>query len=276
MAFVRVNPGGWAVGAQLTSAQQNALDIDHANALDKTAAGDTLAGTIQVPPGTGFNVTGTGIAANALSAVNGIVAGSIRSNVVGAIQLAGGPTDNITFFPARIRSVCMPFMFYVLSPPWTGVFISPASNGLLGPGTAQQTLFLLPPPHNGATLLSVSCSLRVTGPHASVPASMGGGGGPAMQVVRLAIGQGIPTAPQFLSSAPQQGFIPVPASGAAWDSAGQIQTLVYTCNQNNVIDTSQFIYSLILIDENGSGAVAGNIYEGLTLNYTNINDMRFQ
>jgi len=35
MSFSRIKPAGWAVNEKLTSAQQNALDIDHANAVDK-------------------------------------------------------------------------------------------------------------------------------------------------------------------------------------------------------------------------------------------------
>jgi hypothetical protein len=46
LSFSRANSGGWAVGDKLTSAQANILDTDHANALDKTVAGDTLSGLI--------------------------------------------------------------------------------------------------------------------------------------------------------------------------------------------------------------------------------------
>ena len=46
MAFTRVKPDGWAVNEELTSAQANALDIDHANAVDKT--GDVITGNVHV------------------------------------------------------------------------------------------------------------------------------------------------------------------------------------------------------------------------------------
>lgn len=39
MSFTRVNPLGWALFEELTSAQMNALDIDHANALDVVGGG---------------------------------------------------------------------------------------------------------------------------------------------------------------------------------------------------------------------------------------------
>lgn len=44
MTFARVKPGDWAVNEELTSAQLNQLDIDHAGALDKS--GDDITGDI--------------------------------------------------------------------------------------------------------------------------------------------------------------------------------------------------------------------------------------
>ena len=44
MSFSRVKPGGWAANEKLSSAQQNQLDIDHANAVDKT--GDSITGEV--------------------------------------------------------------------------------------------------------------------------------------------------------------------------------------------------------------------------------------
>lgn len=47
MSFSRANPLGWALYEVLTSAQMNALDIDHANAIDG-AAGGTYAPTSKI------------------------------------------------------------------------------------------------------------------------------------------------------------------------------------------------------------------------------------
>lgn len=46
MSISRIKPTGWAINEKLTSAQMNQLDIDHANSLDKTIAGDTISGPI--------------------------------------------------------------------------------------------------------------------------------------------------------------------------------------------------------------------------------------
>ncbi len=46
MTIARVYVAGWAVGEKLTSAQQNAVDINVTNALDKRSGGDTLSGRV--------------------------------------------------------------------------------------------------------------------------------------------------------------------------------------------------------------------------------------
>lgn len=46
MSFTRAKPAGWSSGDTFTAAQANAIDVDHANALDKTSAGDTISGIL--------------------------------------------------------------------------------------------------------------------------------------------------------------------------------------------------------------------------------------
>lgn len=53
MSFTRVKPGGWAVNEKLRSAEQNQLDIDHENSVDKT--GDTITGIVAVGSGARIN-----------------------------------------------------------------------------------------------------------------------------------------------------------------------------------------------------------------------------
>jgi hypothetical protein len=49
MSFSPVKPGGWAFGELLTSAQMNALDADHANAIDGNQGGSyTLAAPLSI------------------------------------------------------------------------------------------------------------------------------------------------------------------------------------------------------------------------------------
>lgn len=84
MTFSRVKPSGWALNEKLTSAQANALDIDHANALDKVG-GDTLTGPIVV--------TGTTIDIDATSEL--FIDGELFIRGGGNFQIASGVNISI-------------------------------------------------------------------------------------------------------------------------------------------------------------------------------------
>jgi hypothetical protein len=60
MSFTRVKPSNWPVGGTMASTEANRLDIDHANAVDKTTAGDTVAGPIQLVGPSGKITAGSG------------------------------------------------------------------------------------------------------------------------------------------------------------------------------------------------------------------------
>jgi hypothetical protein len=87
MTFARVKPDGWAVNEELSSAQMNALDIDHANAVDKT--GDTITGNVHVGAGAFFTVDANG---KIVVADDGIVEfrdGSLANFLTGASAVWG-------------------------------------------------------------------------------------------------------------------------------------------------------------------------------------------
>ena len=48
-----------------------------------------------------------------------------------------------------------------------------------------------------------------------------------------------------------------------------------TCNQNNVIDITQYQYDVTIVDENGANSIAGSNYWGLSTSYTSIQNMAF-
>lgn len=118
MSFSLIGP--FSFGSKVTSAQFNQLDSDHANALDKSVAGDTLSGAIAMAESASITVSFAGgilsAAANGIQslAVNGIISnvsggigilatsgllakasGAIQATVAGGIQsgVSGGITD---------------------------------------------------------------------------------------------------------------------------------------------------------------------------------------
>jgi hypothetical protein len=119
---------------------------------------------------------------------------------------------------------------------------------------------------NGATLSSVNIWMTVVA-HSTVPAEM-----PSANLSRLLLNHGAPVLDN-LSSSVTESF-PTPGSGSLYHDSGNVQFFTFTCNQNNVIDTSQYIYVLTLVDENGLNSVAGNAYYAFSLNYTNVGSIQ--
>ena len=105
MSFSKVGPvGGWSMGAKLTSAAMNQLDADHALALDKSVAGDTLSGvvlmasTAQIAASNADNIIATAagaITTGATGGIKSIVVAGITTTHAGGIapQVAAGITD---------------------------------------------------------------------------------------------------------------------------------------------------------------------------------------
>jgi hypothetical protein len=94
----------WATGEELTHAQMNAVAVYLTNALDKSAAGDTLSGVINMAStaqiqaeftGNIFSVSNHGIQSDAFGGIESLVSGGITTLVSGGISagVAHGITD---------------------------------------------------------------------------------------------------------------------------------------------------------------------------------------
>lgn len=291
MSFLRVKPPNWAVNEVVTSAQLNQLDLDHSNSLDKTVAGDQLAGVVSIAAaamfdgntaGTHFRasangakiaatVSGASIEANASGAlVQATVAGALVKVTGGAVMQADVgsiPGDRYTFASGQTRNMQYPTARGAIpASGWSVSFVAGFPQLL---GNAGTTVILIPfPAHNGATISQVTMYLQVTQPHANVPAVL-----PALNIVRAKNNAGNATSDLLKTS--DQLFTPAPGSGAAWFNGGSLQSWTCVTNQNNVVDTTQYDYFVKLIDENGGNSLANNTYPWFVVQYTSILDLRF-
>lgn len=312
MAFTRVNPGSWAVGDQLTSAQMNQLDVDHsksllggnavgaqtdfwysqvtvatggqfiaavANAILATFAGaitTTAIGGITSSIGGGIQpgVAG-GITSNTAGGIASNTAGGFQTLVAGGFKLGGGAGDWPTFTATRGKTYS--FGPKPVDPSAIGGGspkwdFSSFAGILVGHATTTFIQLWLDLPHNGATLSAVTLLFAVGQAHSGVPATM-----PFLSVQRVPVAFQFGSAPagsQALSTTANQ-FVPTPGSGAAWFSSNQVQAFSYTCNQNNVIDNANYTYVISVGDENGANALTGNQFLGFQAIYTGINNMVF-
>lgn len=276
MSFTRVNPGGWAVGASFTSAQANQIDTNVSNSLDKTVAGDTLSGVVTMAATAQINVASAGarVQASVASGILAAVVGGMNSGTTSGFALTGGAGDWPTFgvggASPRGRVVTQAIVPTNMVGGWTTIDgLSFGHTYLIGPATTAKQPIQLTALHNGATLAQVIVLLSVTS-HSNVPANL-----PNLSVFRYPITVGSAFGSQALASSDPQPFTPTPGSGSLWTASGNVQALTYTTSQNNVIDTSSYVYGISLQDENGTNSVAGNVYIAIQLVYSHITSMQF-
>lgn len=151
-------------------------------------------------------------------------------------------------------------LFGQLGSGWTAF-----QDGIVGPATsAVQYLDFCEATHDGATLSTVNVNVVVNPAHSG---SISGWVPPKLSVLRApAVTGGSIVA---LSSTAQQS--PAPGTLTAWNSfTNAFNFFTYTCNQNNVIDRSAYIYYATLVDENGTNSLSGNVYISLQLTFTNV------
>ncbi len=245
MSFTRVGPnGGWLVNGTLTSAQLNALDIDHANAVDRSVAGDTVAGLITLagPTGSmqwnGAQLTGAG---TTLATASG-----------GRIVL--GDNDWIEYSTPRSFQRCGP----ILMQPGAS-FINwdmdsnqskASASGLTG--NVDISDFVV----DGSVLTAIDVTFMVGSSHTNPPANM-----PMFTLYQQAIVD-ISDLQAIATST-----IPATSTGAAWYDGGALQT--YTLIVPSLtIDCTEATYYLQIQDESGLNALDQNIYQGFRLNFT--------
>lgn len=291
MSFSLIGP--FSFGSKVTSAQFNQLDTDHANALDKSAAGDSIAGTIT------FTGAGT-IFANAANSIIGAAAGGIKANIAGSItsgiaggitpgaasgiksaitggievaaasglkttspggiQLAGGSTDWIAF--STPRTVVRQFLFTHLGD--NGSAWSLGNGYAVGTASATQTFVPIYPIDNSSIVL-VAMTFAIGFSHANLP-----GNQPSVGIFGLTNGgSNVP----LLSTG---GGIVTLAAGTtgAYYAGGAPQSLLFTPDQNALVDRSNLAYYALVTDENGSNSMAGNKYFTIEVHMT-VPDLRY-
>ena len=206
---------------------------------------------------------------------DGGVVGGLGTSVAGGFALGGGALDWPTFGVGGASYRSKPRMVSMkpngaLASGWTGAAPLP---GLVGPGntTSQFCVLEASDLHNGATLLNFTIYFIVGNSHA------GGAPGtyPTAAILRYPIAS--PGSYVYLLST-GGGFASATnagSGGSGWYASGATQSWTYTCNQHNVIDTTQYAYALQIIDENGSNAESGNTFLYANAGLTFIPNMAF-
>lgn len=118
------------------------------------------------------------------------------------------------------------------------VYATPLSKALVQPS------FRVPlDVHDGARLATATFSFRVPTPRSSAPLVM-----PRFRIIAVdEFGNVLP----LKKTSDGTGFNspPTPSGGSTWYAGGAVQTFVYTCDQNNIIDISTYHYEAEVIEE---------------------------
>lgn len=103
--------------------------------------------------------------------------------------------------------------------------------------------------HDGARIVSATWRFRVLFPRAKKPVIM-----PRFRIVRSDSENNLVPLRSVAGGATVDGYMSpaVPDSGELWFNGGAAQGFTYTCDQNNIIDTSQYSYFAQLIEETGA------------------------
>ena len=139
-----------------------------------------------------------------------------------------------------------------------------STGGVLSGAVGSVLVVPLVLAHNGATLSSVTVNMIVGNSHAGgVPAVF-----PQVAVYRTdTAGNVVSLSTQTIQTfGTTPGFGTAPATGADWYNSGLFWNLVYTCNQNNVIDNGNYTYTLKIQDELGTNSETTNVYYNNNLN----------
>lgn len=281
MAITRVNPGDWAVGEKLTSAQANGLDTNGAKAVDKTVAGDTISGELTfdatssivmesgstkvVEVGASLAVEGElaapstatiDLALGASGHIDVASGGLISTSGTGAILLGNGTWPTLS---SRTRVVARRPGFLASISDYdrtTGGWDYGNGNGVLLGGATSYTVALDTIPHNGATLTNITLYFTPAA-HVSLPAS---------NVTLYFVTVSNATGAELFSST----FNYAPGIVATYSNIRQ----TFSCTLSQVIDTTSNHYVVVLVDEHGANSVVGTAYDLLKFTYT-VTDLRF-
>lgn len=114
-------------------------------------------------------------------------------------------------------------------------------------GSVQQPRMLLPlRVHDGARLASATVTFIVPSSRTASPATP-----PRLRILRADLSGTTVALASVASGADALGFRPIasPSSGAAWFAGGAVQSFTYACDQNHIVDVSQYVYYAELIEE---------------------------
>jgi hypothetical protein len=263
------------VSQGIYSGVANGIYTATASGIVSAVAGGITATTVAgITPGVSQGIS-SGISGGIYSSVNGgvmgVAAGSIMSLTTGGLALAGGANDWPTFNGStRSKTRVSRAISHVVSPRTNWDF----SFGDYIQSTALNAYCFVhfDVPHNGATLTSIKLYFTTPTAWTVAPSAGTASDWPGLQLYRTTIAT---NATVSLNSGSAYSYYP--AESLATLNNGSVKVLTFTCNQNNVIDSSLYTYGGNLFSFSNSGTSSQPYLNAWTFeeNYTAIANMQF-
>lgn len=194
--------------------------------------------------------------------------GTIQANGTAAVKInnAGGlvleaANDFVQYGIPHTRTIWNTFSTLTLGSGWAH-----AAYWLTSTNAGNSVILKLDNLHNGATLSSLNISFEVASSHSYDPQFF-----PTIVINRVHLQTNINSTLPLSST----GGSPISGYGATYGSPQQFTLTCIGTSSDNVIDTSNYIYYLVLTDESGTNSITGNIYYGYSVHYTNITTDQF-
>jgi hypothetical protein len=251
----KLHRGYVTVGADLRAIDQNTF----------VAVNGDAGGTWT--PASDLNINGAGVVFAAPCAVSG------AQMTVYAPTFGKGTADDVfglaATHPGRTQTLVQGLVeCYSSQPEWVTYIHGGASSSLSALQTHAPGVRWLTPLRifNGATLETVTLRFYISAFRTVLPTTLA-----QMRIVAIdANGVVLPMGAGTLYDVGGFHAISSAATADAWSNGGFVQTFVYTCSQNNVIDIGKYTYWLEIIEESdppgtvGGGALGGNTYVSAT------------
>ena len=219
---------------------------------------------------TGSSLVQVNSASASFGGTNNFTSGSTANFEAGStVEMAAFPNFQSAQTRNLVQSVGIGSVYSFIATSWTnyGTYI------VSGSSDGNQWQIPLIRTHNGATLSQIVISFQVGVSHAGVPAQL-----PTMTVYQMPYTS--ITGSKLSSVDPQSNFALTPfgaarviSSGSNWYNSNNLQYMQYNCNQNDVIDNTNYHYVAIIEDESGANGQAGNTYYSVCLVFNTINNL---
>jgi hypothetical protein len=242
----------WLGTSPVTRAELQAFDKSLGSAINGDLGGAW-------GPASPLVITGGGLSLATTCAPLAITrGGQLTSLAAGVFRCADGDFPQLAEgHPGRTRTILYPcvagrglpgYLWWARRKDFAFQAIAPMYDDSTGAGFQPARALVPIRAHDGATLSQAVVHFRVTTPHTAIPPTL-----PKVRVLRQDPNGVISTLTSQAAGGDLNGFVSAtkPNTVDDWNNQGLDKTIAIACDQNNVVDISQYAYLAEIVEEQG-------------------------